>query len=96
MNKFPKQHLGHGYGPSPSNEKLGITVRQAPSNNQSIIEEIRRAVADYMFSEGCSCCQDIEKHKENRNKLGALLGVPEYTDGSGHNFSQFRSPKKDT
>lgn len=54
-------------------------------------EEIRESVANYMRSEGCSCCQDIEKHKENTAKLAELLNVPPYLDNSGYDFSQFRS-----
>lgn len=28
---------------------------------------IRPAVAEYMQSEGCSCCQNIEKHNKDRD-----------------------------
>ena len=54
-------------------------------------EEVRQAVADYMRSEGCSCCQDYDAHKEHKTRLGQLLDVPPYSDGSGYDFSQFRS-----
>ena len=54
-------------------------------------EEIRENVANYMRSEGCSCCQDIDEHKQNKAKLAELLNVPPYSDNSGFDFSKFRS-----
>lgn len=54
------------------------------------IEKIREAVADYMESEGCSCCRG-SNHKENEKRLAELLDVPQYSDGSGYNFVKFRS-----
>jgi hypothetical protein len=50
---------------------------------------IRQAVADYMRSEGCRCCQNIEAHEKHAVTLGALLDVPKYEDDSGYNFAQF-------
>jgi methionine aminopeptidase len=57
------------------------------------IAEIRRAVADYMSSEGCSCCRDMEAHVKHAAALGKLLQVPEYEDGSGYDFRKFRTTK---
>ena len=54
-----------------------------------LLEEIRVAVANYMRSEGCSCCQNIEDHEVHTAKLAALLQVPPYSDGSGFNFDKF-------
>jgi hypothetical protein len=54
-------------------------------------DAVRTAIADYMQSEGCSCCQDVDAHKEHEKKLAELLDVPMYQDGSGYNFPQFRS-----
>jgi hypothetical protein len=54
--------------------------------------EVRRAVADYMRSEGCSCCQ-APGHDLHEKRLGKLLKVPKYDDGSGYNFAKYRSPK---
>ena len=54
-------------------------------------ESIRRALADYMRSEGCSCCQHVEEHKEQERILAELLNVPLYEDGSGYDFNQFSS-----
>ncbi len=59
------------------------------------IRAIRQAVADYMSSEGCSCCQDIDAHKEHEKILAKLLRVPLYSDGSGYDFFKFKSGKKE-
>lgn len=55
--------------------------------------KIRNAVADYMRSEGCSCCRDHEGHERNAERLALLLDVPRYADGSGYDFSKFATPK---
>ena len=56
-----------------------------------LLAELRKAVADYMSSEGCSCCQDVDAHKEHEKRLAELLSIPPYDDGSGYNFPLFRS-----
>jgi len=53
--------------------------------------KIRRLIADYMFSEGCSCCQNTEDHDEARTALAELLHVKPFSDGSGHDFSLYRT-----
>lgn len=58
------------------------------------IEEVRRLLADYIFSEGCSCCEDRDEHAKAQAELGKLLNVPKYSDGSGYNFFIFRSKVK--
>ena len=55
------------------------------------LSEIRKAVADYMKTEGCSCCRDYEGHKINEDRLGKLLNIKKYADGSGYDFSKYRS-----
>jgi len=57
------------------------------------LKAIRQAVADYMRSEGCTCCQNIEAHKEAEARLATLLEVPPYDDNSGYAFRQFSSKK---
>ena len=52
------------------------------------MEKVRRTVADYMNSEGCSCCEGRD-HKKHRNILGAMLGVDMYDDGSGYDFNKY-------
>jgi len=58
------------------------------------IDKIREAVANYMRSEGCSCCEG-QGHKKHREVLAALLNVPKYEDESGFNFRQFASEDGD-
>lgn len=50
---------------------------------------LREEVANYMISEGCSCCENRSKHKKARERLASLLDVPQYEDGSGYDFYQF-------
>jgi hypothetical protein len=57
------------------------------------IEQIRQAVADYIQSEGCSCCQNIDAHVAAKKQLAQLLNVPKYKDGSGYDFGKFMSAK---
>ena len=52
---------------------------------------IRRAVADYMRSEGCTCCQDTLAHRLHAERLAKLLKVPRYKDKSGWNFARYRT-----
>lgn len=47
-----------------------------------------------MVSEGCSCCRNEEKHEKAARRLGKLLNVPKYGDGSGYDFNRFRSDRK--
>lgn len=58
---------------------------------QQEIKEIRQALADYMQSEGCSCCRDKEAHEEAKARLAKLLRVPKYSDGSGFDFYKFKT-----
>ena len=51
-------------------------------------KKLREAVANYMRSEGCSCCQDRDAHREHKKNLAKLLGVRKYSDGSGYDFGK--------
>ena len=55
---------------------------------------LRTAVADYMASEGCSCCRDTEAHKKHEKRLARLLAAPMYADKSGYDFFRFRSRRE--
>lgn len=55
------------------------------------MEAVRQALADYMKSEGCSCCRDDYEHKKAEEILAKLLNVPTYPDKSGYDFSKFRT-----
>lgn len=54
-------------------------------------KQLRNAIADYMYSEGCSCCQGND-HEEHKKRLAKLLNVPMYSDKSGYNFDKFKTP----
>lgn len=56
--------------------------------------EIREAVANYMRSEGCSCCRDYDAHKEHEARLAKLLNVKMYSDKSGYDFSKHCTEKE--
>ena len=62
-------------------------------SDRKLRAELRQAVADYMYSEGCSCCQ-AEAHEKHAERLGKLLNVKKYDDGSGYNFSKHRTGEK--
>ena len=53
------------------------------------LKELRQAIADYMQSEGCSCCENVDAHKEHAARLAKLLRVKKYSDGSGYNFNRY-------
>lgn len=55
------------------------------------LKNLRMAVADYMQSEGCSCCRSVEDHAKNRATLAKLLRVEKYKDFSGYNFQRYRT-----
>lgn len=56
-------------------------------------KQIRTAIADYMRSEGCSCCRDVDAHKIHKEVIAKLLNVKKYSDGSGYDFSLYRTDK---
>ena len=57
-------------------------------------KKMREAIANYMRSEGCSCCQDYDAHIEHKSALGKLLNIKKYPDGSGYDFSQYQTKVK--
>jgi len=57
------------------------------------LSALRTAVADYMHSEGCSCCQG-DDHDMHTEVLAKLLGVELYSDGSGYCFSPYKTGAK--
>ena len=74
-------------------EEREITMAKRKYHSKTVdIIAIRKAIADYMYSEGCGCCQG-SVHGEHENVIGKLLNVPMYKDKSGYNFSKFQSKK---
>lgn len=59
------------------------------NDKSSFISEVRASFADYVKSEGCSCCRNTIKHDEAMEKLAALLEIEPYKDGSGFNVYKY-------
>lgn len=55
------------------------------------IAEVRQALADYIATEGCSCCQDRDGHQEAMNRLGKLLKMKKNPDGIGYDYSKYKT-----
>jgi hypothetical protein len=70
-----------------------ITDLPESSETEALISEIRTAFADYLASEGCSCCQDKPKHDIALDKIGKLLQMQKYEDGSGYDYGKYQSKK---
>jgi hypothetical protein len=56
-------------------------------------KELRRMVADLLAASGCGCCSDREGWERAQAELAKVLRVPKWLDGSGFNFSKFRTPR---
>lgn len=54
-------------------------------------KQLRQLVANYMASEGCSCCQNRDGHTEDKEALAKLLNVKKYSDGSGYDFKKHKT-----
>ena len=59
------------------------------TTKRKTLEQIRTAFADYVRSEGCSCCRDGDAHEEAMYRMAKLLDIPPYSDGSGYDTYQF-------
>jgi hypothetical protein len=55
---------------------------------------MREAFALYVSTEGCSCCQDIEGHKEATKYIAVLLNIPMYEDKSGYDIYKYLPKEK--
>lgn len=51
-----------------------------------LIASIREQVAKLYCAAGCDCCRSTEAWNAASEKLGELLGVPQFDDGSGVNW----------
>lgn len=54
-------------------------------------KEIRTAIANYMSSEGCSCCRDIDGHDKHSEIIAKMLSVNKYKDGLGYDFTKYKT-----
>lgn len=64
-----------------------------PLTTKALRAKLRTALADYMASEGCDCCQGND-HEQHAERLAELLNVPKYSDGSGFDFSKYSTQKQ--
>lgn len=78
---------------TPNRRREGGGVKEAVRMDP-LLKEIRQALADYMYSEGCGCCRSDDDHDEAAAVLAKLLKVPKYSDNSGYNFYRYRTKKK--
>ncbi len=71
---------------------LQIKLRKNLKEIKINLNEVRTAVADYICSEGCGCCEG-KNHSIHKDVLGELLKVPKFKDNSGYNFWIYKTQK---
>ena len=69
-----------------------LTIDWAEDLIKEIMEEMRRNFADYVKTEGCSCCQDVDGHKKAEKNLAKILKPDAYEDGSGFDWHKYAKP----
>ena len=69
-----------------------VNLQYAKLVEKTLKKKLRSAIADYMMSEGCSCCVGANHHI-HEVAIAKLLNVPKYKDGSGYDFSKYRTQK---
>lgn len=74
------------------NEALQEALRKTDVSGslRMLKKQLREAVANYMYSEGCSCCRGND-HDAHAEALAKLLSVKKYSDGSGFDFYSYRT-----
>jgi len=80
----------YGWPGRGASQGLNYALLETRMAKNTLLKEIRQAIADYMDSEGCSCCQG-DDHAKHERRLAELLDVPLYDDKSGYDFTRFRS-----
>lgn len=55
------------------------------------LKEIRRAFADFAAHIGCGCCGARGIRDEALNRIGKLLRMKKYPDGSGYDYRRYRT-----
>ncbi|MES2620188.1 MAG: hypothetical protein V4615_04980 [Bacteroidota bacterium] len=70
--------------------KSQVKGRVSQPDARALKKQLREAVANYMSSEGCSCCRGYE-HDANAAVLAKLLSVKKFSDGSGYDFYSHRT-----
>jgi hypothetical protein len=85
--KLFRSHRNDHLHPSQALPLLAVPM----SDESKRLKELRNALADYIASEGCSCCQNTEAHDAAADRLGKLLRVKRYEDDSGYDFYSYRT-----
>lgn len=72
---------------------MSLTVddvrKQVQRTRASMRADIRQLLANYLSSEGCTCCQGSD-HDKHLAALAKYLNVPKYDDGSGYDFQRYK------
>lgn len=61
------------------------------AERDELVGALQKAVADYMWSEGCSCCQNVKAHEKAEARLAELLKPDAYEDGSGWDWGKYKT-----
>jgi hypothetical protein len=56
-------------------------------------KKMREVFANYRASEGCSCCRNHEDYEKHEKEIGKMLNVKKYSDGSGYDFTEYKTKK---
>jgi len=70
-----------------------LHVPEPGSINTVLTSEVRKALADYLHSEGYVCFASKQAHEEYAKRLAEMLNVPARDNGSGYDFQKFKSKK---
>lgn len=82
---------GHGRDSCMQREGFRVGAEYGLSLSENRVKELREAVANYICSEGCSCCRDTEAHERHEKRIAELLEVDMYEDGSGYDFGKYKN-----
>ena len=74
----------------PNSNRLVCPVREL-NRLRELLCEVREAIADYKYAEGCGCCRDHEHHEKAEARLSELLEIPKYSDESGYDWAPYRT-----
>lgn len=73
-----------------SAQKKALRKTDVSGSLRMLKKQLREAVANYMWSEGCSCCRGSD-HDAHAEALAKLLSIKKYSDGSGYDFYSYRT-----
>ena len=50
------------------------------------LKKIKKAFTDYVYTEGCNCCENTYGHEVAKNELGELLGFKKKKSENGNEW----------